>query len=116
MMDQNFGSRTGSEDSSEAREHVRAAEENRDALAAQNRRTGVTATGTDAPIGSGGVQHDPAGGGRDLMDGAGPGRASDDASQARENVRAAEENRDALADEKRRVESTLPPNVNTTGG
>jgi hypothetical protein len=49
---QNDGTgRTGSEDTSRAEEHVRNAEENRDALEAQARRTdATTGSETDRPI------------------------------------------------------------------
>jgi len=135
-MDQDSGSGGGaSEDTSRAREHVHNAEENRDALAAQSRRTEATATGGDTPIGSQASGAGPASGSRSAAGGSGAsgesaggtggsglmnatggnGGASDDASQARENVRAAEENRDALADENRRVQGSVPPDVNTTG-
>jgi len=96
-----------SDDPSAAREHVRAAEENGDALAAQSQRTGsTTPAGVDMPRVDGGRQ-----GG---MGTAGStGQASDDPFTAREHVRAAEENRDALADENRRVENSTPPDVST---
>jgi|GEM_PF-1911138 len=97
----------GSDDPSAAREHVRAAEENRDALAAQNQRTGsTTAGGVDMPWVEGGRQGGMGATGT-------TGQASDDPSTAREHVRAAEENRDALADENRRVENSTPPDVST---
>jgi hypothetical protein len=140
MMDQDSGNRGGaSEDTSRAREHVHNAEENRDALAAQSRRTEATASGTDTPIGqmdasgsgtTGGVSgsNNAGSGSSGTASGAGAmnasggvgaggttGHVSDDAGEARENVRAASENRDALAEEHRRVESTLPPDVDSTG-
>lgn len=96
----------GSDDPSRAQEHVRAAEENRDALAAQNQRTASSTPGSvDMPRvdgGEGGMRATGAG-----------SQGSEDASQAREHVRAAEENRDALADENRRVENSTPPDVST---
>ncbi|HYH79747.1 MAG TPA: hypothetical protein VEX86_08110 [Longimicrobium sp.] len=97
----------GSDDSSRAREHVHAAEENRDALAAQNRQTESTAPrGVDMPSVDSGRT--------DGMDATGAStQASEDPSRAREHVRAAEENRDALAEESRRVESSTPPDVST---
>jgi len=118
----NTGRGYGSEDASEARDHVRAAEENRDALEAQNRRTEATAPdrvntpvgdqgGTSASSGSS-TSGTPSSSGT-TYDASGSPRPSEDASQAREHVRAAEENRDALADENRRVEHTTPPGVDT---
>ena len=109
----------GSEDASEAREHVRAAEENRDALDAQSRRTEATAPDSvSTPIGAanGGLRTSErldASAGASGMPATGSSPVSEDASQAREPVRAAGENRDALADEHRRVESTTPPEVDT---
>ncbi|HEU4562063.1 MAG TPA: hypothetical protein VFS20_29820 [Longimicrobium sp.] len=108
-MDQNSGTRgmrndQGNEDTTEAREHVHAAEENRDALEAQNRRTEATAPDSvDTPIGSG----------TNGMSATGTTRASDDPSQARENLRHAEENRDALAEQSRRVEASAPDDIDT---
>lgn len=97
----------GSDDPSTAREHVRAAEENRDALAAQHQRTGSSAAGGV------GVPRVDSGrtGGRGAVEATSQG--SDDPSTAREHVRAAEENRDALADENRRVENSTPPDAGT---
>jgi|1185.fasta_scaffold658151_1 hypothetical protein len=111
-MDQFSGSsndQQGSEDPSEAREHVRHAEENRDALEAQARRTEATAPdsvdqpvhGLDASQGSG------SGG----MSTSGGTRASEDASAAQSHVEQAERNRDALEAQNRRVESTTPDEV-----
>jgi hypothetical protein len=97
------GDGLGSEDASEAREHVRNAEENRDALEAQGRRTEATTPSH--------LQSDsPAGGGQGGMSAAGAGQdqGSEDASEAREHVREAEENRDALEAQNRRVEETAP--------
>jgi hypothetical protein len=98
----------GSDDPSRAQEHVRAAEENRDALAAQNQRTASSTPGSvDMPRVDGG-------GGQGGMSATGAGsQGSDDPSRAREHVRAAEENRDALADENRRVENSTPPDIGT---
>ncbi|HET7230632.1 MAG TPA: hypothetical protein VFJ16_11555, partial [Longimicrobium sp.] len=39
--------------------------------------------------------------------------ASDDPTQAREHIRAAEENRDALAEESRRIQGSAPDDVST---
>lgn len=114
----NAGRGSGSEDASEARDHVRAAEENRDALAAQNRRTEATAPGgVETPIGNASGLNASGTSGTSGASGplntSGSSRASGDASEARENVRAAEENRDALADESRRVQASAPPDVDT---
>jgi len=97
-MDQDYrGANQGSEDASEAREHVRNVEENRDALKAQAQRTEAT-----APVD---VRSRPVEG----LSGPGQGgTASEDASGARGHVRSAEENRDALEAQNRRVESTAP--------
>ncbi|HEX8691049.1 MAG TPA: hypothetical protein VF746_01305 [Longimicrobium sp.] len=96
------GDGLGSEDASEAREHVRNAEENRDALEAQNRRTEATTPShlqSDGPVGgTGGMS----------AGGAGQDQGSEDASRAREHVHEAEENRDALEAQNRRVEETAP--------
>jgi hypothetical protein len=98
----------GSEDPSTARGHVRAAGENRDALADENRRVANTAPGGDVDMPR--VDGGRTGG----MNAAGAGgQGSEDPAQAREHVRAAGENRDALADESRRVENTTPPDVGT---
>jgi hypothetical protein len=101
MMDQTSGAggQTGSEDASEAREHVRNVEENRDALEAQARRVESTAPRdvVDQPVR-----------GLDAQGGTGGQTGSEDASEAREHVRAAEENRDALEAQNRRVEATAP--------
>lgn len=40
---------------------------------------------------------------------------NEDTREAREHVREAEENRDALAEQARRVERTTPPEVERTG-
>jgi hypothetical protein len=99
-MDQFSGSgdQRASEDPSEAREHVRNAEENREALEAQNRRTGATAPAdVDQPVrGS-----DP--GGLSAS-----GTPSDDASEAARRAEEAERNRRALEDQNRRVRETTP--------
>ncbi len=118
-MDQNSGTggtrnNQGSEDTSQAREHVHAAEENRDALEAQNRRTeATTPDSVDTPIGGGGNGMNAAGGGQGGMSAAGTTRASEDASQAREHVRNAEENRDALAEGTRRIQASAPDDVDS---
>jgi hypothetical protein len=115
-MDQNLGNNRsadqGSEDASQAREHVNNAAENRDALAAQNRRVEATAPPeVQSPI-NGNTR-----GGGSGMNAAGTGNtgnnnvdthASEDTSAAREHVHNAEENRDALEAQNRRVEATAP--------
>ncbi len=110
-MDQNLGNNRsadqGSEDASQAREHVHNAQENRDALEAQNRRVEATAPAevrSDVDSGTrGGSGMNAAG------TGSGNGnQGSEDNSAALEHVRNAEENRDALAAQARRVEATAP--------
>ena len=98
-MDQNSGTGAGngmrgSEDASEATEHVRNVEENREALEAQSRRVegSTPADVAGRPI-------------RGLDESRG---ASEDASRAAAHARNAEENRDALEAQNRRVESTAP--------
>lgn len=94
------GDQRASEDASQAREHVRNAEENRDALEAQSQRTEATApAGVDQP-----VRGSDSGG----MSASGTSRASEDASQAAAHVQEAERNRDALEEENRRVQDTTP--------
>lgn len=118
-MDQNSGTGggmrngQGNEDTSAAREHVQAAEENRDALEAQNRRTeATTPESVNTPIGGVGNASTTSGGQGGMSATGGP-RGNDDPSQARENVRSAEENRDALAAQHRRVEASAPDDVDT---
>ena len=99
---------TGSEDTSRAEEHVRNAEENRDALEAQARRTdATTGSETDRPIdASRGMD---AGGGTRTdggMTARAPGRTSEDTSEAEATVHAAARNRDALEAQHRRTEAT----------
>lgn len=93
--DANAGS---SESTAENREHVENAEENRDALAAQARRTQATAPeSTQAPIGQGSAT----------------GSAQDpDGAAAMQEVR---DNRDALEAQNRRTAATKPDQVNMTG-
>jgi hypothetical protein len=113
-MDQNAsGGRSsgmGGEDASQAREHAHNAEENRDALAAQNRRVERTtpAPMPDVDTTSGGMNAAPQGG----RAADGNDAASEDASAAREHAHNAEENRDALAAQHRRVEATAPEETN----
>jgi len=112
-MDQNLGNGRpadqGSEDASRAREHVRNAEENRDALAAQNRRVEATAPAEARSDVDAGTR---AGSGMSATGigtaGSGSQQGSEDASAAREHVQNAAENRDALAAQARRVEATAP--------
>ena len=103
-MDRNDDAR-GTEDTTANREHVQNAEENRDALAAQAERTRATTPAeTDTPIG--GANRSGSGGT------SGSGTAGMDNTDA---VRAAAENRDALAEENRRVAATTPDDVPMTG-
>jgi hypothetical protein len=91
----------GTEDASQAQRHVQNAEENRDALEAQSRRTEATApSGVDQPI------QGTTGGGM-----SGSGRASEDSSQAAAHVDEAERNRDALEEQNRRVENSTPSDL-----
>lgn len=104
--------RTGSESTGRNERLVQNAAENRDALAREARRVEATAPeSTDHPVGgadrAGGTTGSAGGGTGD----AGGMHASEDASEAREHVRAAAENRDALAAEARRVDATTPPDV-----
>jgi hypothetical protein len=109
---------------------VREAAENRDALAAQARRTEqTTPADVDQPVqpsdanrqggmnaGSPGMVSSASSG--TSSSGTSGMSASGSASSNRtgaDATRAAAENRDALADEARRVEQTLPPDVDTTG-
>jgi cell division septum initiation protein DivIVA len=107
---QSDAGRTGSEDTSRAEEHVRNAEENRDALEAQARRTeATTGSETDQPV-EGSRSMDTGGGTLTSggMTAGAPGRTSEDTSEAEANVREAERNRDALEAQARRVERTTP--------
>ena len=107
-MDQD---RSGSEDTSRAEEHVRNAEENRDALEAQARRTEATTSGeTGRPVE--GIRPGASGtSARGGMSAEGAGRTSEDTSEAEANVREAERNREALEAQHSRVERTTPPDV-----
>ena len=97
------GGQHASEDPSKAREHVRNAEENRDALEAQSQRTGATAPASvDQPV---------RGTGEGGMSASGGSRGSEDASAAQAHVQEAERNRDALEEQNRRVENTTPDEV-----
>jgi len=111
-MDQNPGGNgqsgnQGSEDASMAREHVRNVEENRDALEAQHRRVEETAPPELTGRGQGGTDTGSRTGGLSAA-GSNPSEGSEDPSMAREHVRNAEENRDALEAQNRRVEETAP--------
>lgn len=102
-MDRNDDARS-TEDTTANREHVHNAEENRDALAAQAERTRATTPAeTDTPVGGA----NRAGSGS--TGGGGTGMDNTDA------VRAAAENREALAEENRRVAATTPDDVPLTG-
>ncbi|HEX8905429.1 MAG TPA: hypothetical protein VF771_11330 [Longimicrobiaceae bacterium] len=95
------GSQRASEDATEAREHVRNAEENRQALEAQKQRTDATAPPeVDQPVR--GI--DPGG-----MSAS--GSVSDDASEAARRAEEAERNRRALEDQNRRVQETTPEEI-----
>lgn len=126
-MDQNRGGNgarsdnQGNEDASEAQRHVHNAEENRDALAAQNRRVEETTpadlTGNDrGTSNTGGTSTGSRAGGTNTggMNAAGSSQdqGSEDPSAAREHVRNVEENRDALEAQNRRVEATAPEETN----
>lgn len=137
MDQQNLGGggQTGSEDNSEAQRHARNAEENRDALEAQARRTDATTPpDVDQPIrgidggqgggGTGGQERSassqgggPRGGRNQGLDASGTGgqggqggsdRASEDSSRATAHAENAERNRDSLEAQNRRVEETAP--------
>jgi hypothetical protein len=105
-----------SEDPSRAREHVEAAADNRDALAAQSRRTDATTPAeTRQPVGgtSGGMSASGAGErvGSTSGDTSGGmsatgGGSSEDASAAAAHAEEAARNRDALAEQHRRVEES----------
>jgi hypothetical protein len=90
----------GSEDTSEAREHMRNVRENTEALAAEARRVEASApTSTDRPVE--GLQADGMGG--------------EDTRMAAENQRSVRENTEALRDQARRVDATTPDDVSRTG-
>lgn len=106
-MDRNDDIRS-TEDTTANREHVHNAEENRDALAAQAERTrATTPAATDTPVGGAGTS----GAGESGAGRTGGGAGMDNT----EAVRAAAENRDALAEENRRVAATTPDDVPMTG-
>jgi hypothetical protein len=101
------------EDTTANREHVHNAEENRDALAAQAERTRATTPAeTDMPIGAAGTSGAGAtGSGTSGAGNTGGGTGTDNT----EALRAVAENRDALAEENRRVAATTPDDVPMTG-
>lgn len=89
-----------SEDTSEAREHMRNVRENTEALAAEARRVEATApASTDRPVE--GLHADGMGG--------------EDTRMAAENQRSVQENTEALRDQARRVDATTPDDVHRTG-
>lgn len=100
-MDQDNGGRgNASEDTTEAREHMRNVQENTDALANQARRVEATAPDTtDRPVE--GLRVDGMGG--------------EDSRMAAENQRNVQENTEALREQARRVDATAPDDVNRTG-
>jgi len=103
-MDRNDDIRS-TEDTTANREHVHNAEENRDALAAQAERTRATTPAeTDMPLGATGSGTSGAG-----NTGGGTGMDNTEA------LRAVAENREALAEENRRVAATTPDDVPLIG-
>jgi hypothetical protein len=100
-MDQDNGGRgNASEDTSEAREHMRNVRENTEALASTRRASAASAPdGTDRPVE--GLHADGMGG--------------EDTRMAAENQRNVRENTEALRDQARRVDATTPDDVNRTG-
>ncbi|MBV9774136.1 MAG: hypothetical protein JO040_09320 [Gemmatimonadetes bacterium] len=101
-MDRN----NGSEDNTENVRHVQDAQQNRDALEAQARRTDATAPeATSHPVQ--GLSNRGSGGSGTT--------GSEDNTQAMRNVQNAEANTEALQAESRRVEATTPPDINRTG-
>lgn len=109
--------RTGSEDNSQNIRATQNAAENRDALAEEARRVAATAPDSvNRPVddsGRAGTGADRSGtaGGASGGDGGGTMHASEDATEAREHVREAAENRDALAEEARRVQDSAPDDI-----
>ncbi len=107
-MQQNLGNGApgqGSEDTTEAVRHVQNAEENRDALEAQSRRTEAT---TDPAV----REHPVREGVQASSGGLGGGTlGTEDASRAAAHAESAAENRDALEAQNRRTEATAPPEV-----
>jgi hypothetical protein len=100
MAQDNDQNRGAGEDASQAREHVRNAQENTEALADQARRVEASAPdSTDRPVE--GFQVDGMGG--------------EDNRMAAENQRNVQENTEALREQARRVDATAPDDVNRTG-
>jgi hypothetical protein len=99
-MAQDNNRRSGSEDNSEALEHVRNAQENTDALADQARRVEASA---------------PDGTGRPVQGLHVPGAGGEDHRMAADNQRQVQENTEALRDQARRVDATTPDDVSRTG-
>lgn len=100
MAQDNGYGRNAGEDPSEAREHVRNAQENTEALAGQARRVEATAPdSTNRPVE--GFQVDGMGG--------------EDTRMAAENQRNVQENTEALREQARRVDATTPDDVSRTG-
>ena len=100
MAQDNGYGRNAGEDASDAREHVRNAQENTEALADQARRVEASAPEiTDRPVE--GLQVD--------------GMGSEDNRMAAENQRSVQENTEALREQARRVDATAPGDVNRTG-
>jgi hypothetical protein len=114
-MDRNDANQ-GNEDNSEAVAHVNQAQENRDALAEQNRRTEATAgDSANHPIQQTNANGPGAGMDGGLHNTVNPGtgagldaarHGSEDNSQAVANTSNAHENRDALAEQNRRTNET----------
>lgn len=91
---------SASEDTTEAREHMRNVEENTRALADQARRVDATAPeSTDRPVEPLRVE----------------GMGGEDTRMAAENQRHVHENTEALREQARRVDATTPDDVNRTG-
>ena len=126
-MDRNDANQ-GNEDTREAEVHSQHAQENRDALAEQNRRTEATAgDSANHPIGqqnagSGGTTGtsgmNATGSGTGGLNATGSGntgtgtpRASEDNTQAAANTSNAHDNMEALRDQNRRTEETTPDAV-----
>ena len=113
-MDRNDANQ-GNEDTREAEVHSQHAQENRDALAEQNRRTEATAgDSANHPIG----QRNTGGTGTGGLNATGSGntgtgtpRASEDNTQAAANTSNAHDNMEALRDQNRRTEETTPDAV-----
>lgn len=99
-MAQDNNNRSGSEDNSEALEHMRNVQENTDALAEQARRVEASAPdSTDRPVEGLHV----------------PGAGGEDNRMAAENQRNVQENTEALRDQARRVDASTPDDINRTG-